>query len=97
MFFVQTSTGKTKIDIIKEWKLKDNKLEHNINMNNIHQDLKEVCNDNILIQFLKDDNVTLNLTDYPLMRSYIFKRLNYLGSVLNMKINKKLLEKRMLF
>lgn len=68
-----------------------------IHQNNIHQDLKEVCNDNILIQFLKDDNVTLNLTDYPLMRSYIFKRLNYLGSVLNMKINKKLLEKRMLF
>lgn len=68
-----------------------------IHQNNIHNDLKEVCNDNILIQFLKDDSMTLNLTDYPLMKSYIFKRLNYLGSVLNMKINKKLLEKRMIF
>ena len=41
--------------------------------------------------------MTLNLTDYPLMKSYIFKRLNYLGTVLDMKINKKLLEKRMIF
>lgn len=68
-----------------------------IHQNNIYYDLKDIVNDNILLKFLKDDNVTLNLTDYPLMRSYIFKRLNYLGTVLDMKINKKLLEKRMIF
>ena len=68
-----------------------------IHQNNIQHDLKEVCNDNILLKFLKDDSITLNLTDYPLMKSYIFKRINYLGTVLDMKINKKLLEKRMIF
>ena len=68
-----------------------------IHQNNIHNDLKDVLNDNILLKFLKNDSMTLNLTDYPLMKSYIFKRLNYLGSVLDMKINKKLLEKRMIF
>ena len=68
-----------------------------IHQNNIHQDLKNICKDDILIQFLEDDNVTLNLTRNPLMKSYIFKRLNYLGTVLAMKINKKLLEKRMIF
>ena len=68
-----------------------------IHQNNIYYDLKDIVNDTILLKFLKDDSIILNLTDYPLMRSYIFKRLNYLGTVLDMKINKKLLEKRMIF
>jgi len=68
-----------------------------IHQNNIHNDLKYVCNDDLLLKFLKYDSMNLNLTDYPLMKSYIFKRLNYLGTVLDMKINKKLLEKRMIF
>ena len=68
-----------------------------IHQNNIHHDLKNICNENNLIQFLKEDNTTLNITDFPLMKPYIFKRLNYLGTVLDMKINKKLLEKRMIF
>ena len=65
-----------------------------IHQNNIYYDLKDIVNDNILLKFLKNDSMTLNLTDYPLMKPYIFKRLNYLGSVIDMKINKKLLEKK---
>ena len=67
-----------------------------IHQNNIYHDLQNICNDNILLKFLKDDSITLNLNNFPLMKSYIFKRLNYLGTVLDMKINKKLLEKRMI-
>lgn len=68
-----------------------------IHQNNIYNDLKNICNDDILIQFLKEDNTTLNLNTFPLMKPYIFKRLKYLGSVIDMKINKKLLEKRIIF
>lgn len=68
-----------------------------IHQNNIHHDLKNIYNDNILLKFLKEDNTTLNLNNFPLMKPYIFKRLKYLGSVIDMKINKKLLEKRIIF
>lgn len=68
-----------------------------IHQNNIHHDLKNIYNDNILLKFLKEDNTTLNLNNFPLMKPYIFKRLKYLGTVLDMKINKKLLEKRIIF
>tara|TARA_B100000900_G_scaffold408298_1_gene422338 strand:- start:2847 stop:3932 length:1086 start_codon:yes stop_codon:yes gene_type:complete len=67
-----------------------------IHQNNIFHDLKDIFNDNTLLKFLKEDNMTLNLKNHLLIKSYIFKRLKYLGTVIHMKINKKLLEKRMI-
>jgi hypothetical protein len=68
-----------------------------IHQNNIQQDLELICDDDTLIHFLEDDTIVLNITSFPLMKSYIFKRLNYLGTVLDMKISKKILEKRVIF
>jgi hypothetical protein len=67
-----------------------------IHQNNIYHDLKNIQSDDTLIRFLEDDTITLDLTMNPLIKSYVFKRLNFLATVLNMKNNKKLLEKRMI-
>jgi len=71
-----------------------------IHQNNILNELSKVFNnknmDETLILFLKNDTHTLDISLNPMMKPYIFKRLNYLGSVLNININKKLLDKRII-
>ena len=52
--------------------------------------------DDILINFIQNTESTLDISNNPLLIAFIFKRINYLGTILKVKNSKKSLTKRMI-
>ena len=67
-----------------------------VHQNNIHHELSHIggISDDTLLHILQNNDIIVDLSKDSLLKSFIFKRLKYLSSVINMIMNKKLLEKQ---
>mgnify|MGYP001192076319 CR=1 FL=1 len=68
-----------------------------VHQNNIHQELSSTLHknfDDTLLHILLNPEAQVDLSTHSLMKSFIFKRLKYLSSVIDIKMNKKRIEKQ---